>query len=71
MPSSHFTWESFQKNQPIVCRPALPKDTPDVMELTRTIWEGEDYVPKVWGSGLRISKDYWPWQSARKGGGYQ
>jgi GNAT superfamily N-acetyltransferase len=52
MPSSHFTWESFQKNQPIVCRPALPKDTPDVMELTRTIWEGEDYVPKVWREWL-------------------
>jgi GNAT superfamily N-acetyltransferase len=32
----------------LVCRPALPKDTPEVMELTRTIWNGEDYVPSVW-----------------------
>ncbi len=30
-----------------VCRPALPKDPPDVMELTRNIWEGDDYVPHV------------------------
>ena len=36
----------------IVCRPALPKDTPDVMELTSTIWEGEDYVPYVWSEWL-------------------
>ena len=36
----------------LVCRPALPKDTPDVMELTRTIWEGEDYVPAVWAEWL-------------------
>jgi len=37
----------------IVCRPALPKDTPDVLELTRTIWEGDDYVPHVWAEWLR------------------
>lgn len=36
----------------VVCRPALPKDTPDVMELTRNIWEGEDYVPFVWEDWL-------------------
>src|SRR3972149_1024856 len=36
----------------LVCRPALPKDTPDVMELTSTIWEGEDYVPHVWSEWL-------------------
>jgi GNAT superfamily N-acetyltransferase len=36
----------------IVCRPALPKDTPDVIELTRTIWEGHDYVPQVWEDWL-------------------
>ena len=36
----------------LVCRPALPKDTPEVMELTRTIWDGEDYVPHVWGEWL-------------------
>jgi GNAT superfamily N-acetyltransferase len=32
----------------IVCRPALPKDTPEVMDFTARIWSGEDYVPQVW-----------------------
>ncbi len=32
----------------IVCRPALPFDTPGMLELTSRIWEGEDYVPDVW-----------------------
>jgi GNAT superfamily N-acetyltransferase len=36
----------------IVCRPALPKDTPDVIDLTKTIWEGHDYVPIVWQDWL-------------------
>ena len=36
----------------VVCRPALPKDTPDVIELSSTIWEGHDYVPKVWDEWL-------------------
>ncbi|MGE5223404.1 MAG: GNAT family N-acetyltransferase [Omnitrophica WOR_2 bacterium] len=36
----------------IACRPALPKDTVDVIELTRHIWEGEDYVPFVWADWL-------------------
>jgi GNAT superfamily N-acetyltransferase len=53
MSSSQYTWASFRKNYPILCRPALPKDTPDVMELTRTIWEGQDYVPAVWGEWLQ------------------
>jgi GNAT superfamily N-acetyltransferase len=39
-----------------VCRPALPKDTPEVMQLTRTIWEGEDYVPYVWEDWLADPK---------------
>lgn len=34
--------------KPIVCRPALPMDTPGMLELTRQIWEGEDYVPGTW-----------------------
>lgn len=41
-------WEEF----PIICRPALPKDTADVFKLTKHIWEGEDYVPKVWSQWL-------------------
>ena len=36
----------------VVCRPALPKDTPDVIALTKTIWEGHDYVPIVWQDWL-------------------
>lgn len=36
----------------VVCRPALPRDTPDVMELTRHIWEGHDYIPYVWAKWL-------------------
>lgn len=36
----------------LVCRPALPKDIREVMDLTRTIWDGEDYVPHVWQDWL-------------------
>lgn len=36
----------------LVCRPALPKDTPDILELTKTIWDGNDYVPYVWQEWL-------------------
>jgi GNAT superfamily N-acetyltransferase len=35
-----------------VCRPALPQDTPRVLELTRTIWGGHDYLPYVWDDWL-------------------
>ena len=45
-------WTRPETLYTILCRPALPKDTPDVMELTRTIWEGEDYVPHVWAEWL-------------------
>jgi GNAT superfamily N-acetyltransferase len=37
---------------PVVCRPARPSDTGDVLELTRTIWDGHDYVPEVWDAWL-------------------
>ncbi len=37
----------------ITCRPALPQDTVDVLELTKTIWEGHDYIPEVWEDWLR------------------
>ena len=36
----------------LVLRPAVPEDTPAVMELTSTIWEGHDYVPHVWHEWL-------------------
>jgi len=37
----------------LVCRPALPKDTPEVIALTSLIWEGDDYVPYVWEDWLK------------------
>ncbi len=42
--------ETQQPN--LICRPARAEDTPYVLELTRTIWEGDDYVPRVWESWL-------------------
>ncbi|OGO28153.1 MAG: hypothetical protein A2136_08070 [Chloroflexi bacterium RBG_16_54_11] len=39
-------------NDIVVCRPALQKDTPEVMELCSHIWEGGDYVPQVWQDWL-------------------
>jgi GNAT superfamily N-acetyltransferase len=56
MPEIPYTWSSFNKNHPVICRPALPKDTPQVLELTRTIWDGEDYVPMVWGEWMEDTR---------------
>lgn len=42
----------FQSLHAVVCRPALPMDTAGVMELTREIWDGHDYVPHVWAEWL-------------------
>lgn len=36
----------------IVCRPALPSDKADVMEFTKFIWEGHDYVRYAWDEWL-------------------
>lgn len=36
----------------VVCRPALLKDTADMLELTSHIWEGNDYLPQVWAEWL-------------------
>jgi len=36
----------------VVCRPALQKDTEEVMELCSHIWEGGDYIPQVWEEWL-------------------
>ena len=36
----------------IVCRPALEKDTEEVMELCSHIWDGGDYIPSVWDEWL-------------------
>jgi GNAT superfamily N-acetyltransferase len=37
----------------VVCRPALPVDTPQALELSSKIWGGEDYVPYVWEDWLQ------------------
>lgn len=37
---------------PVAIRRACPEDTPDVLELTSHIWDGEDYVPQAWESWL-------------------
>ncbi len=36
----------------VVCRPALPSDSKDVLEFTKFIWEGHDYIKYVWRDWL-------------------
>jgi GNAT superfamily N-acetyltransferase len=36
----------------VICRPALAKDTEEVMELCSHIWDGGDYTPQVWDEWL-------------------
>jgi GNAT superfamily N-acetyltransferase len=43
---------SHSKRIRVDCRPALESDTPAMLELTALIWEGSDYVPKVWAEWL-------------------
>ncbi len=40
--------ELREKLDVVVCRPALPLDTDDVLRFTEKILGGEDYVPEVW-----------------------
>jgi GNAT superfamily N-acetyltransferase len=42
----------------VVCRPALLKDTADMLELTRHIWEGNDYLPQVWAEWLADAQGF-------------
>ena len=42
----------FNEPEFVVCRPALPKDTEQVMELCSHIWDGGDYIPQVWHEWL-------------------
>ncbi len=66
MTSQGSRWRHPEELYALVCRPALPQDTSDVMELTRTIWEGEDYVPGAWlgwlqdANGLLAVAQYGP-----------
>ena len=36
----------------VVCRPALPRDTADVLEFCKGIWDGHDYIQYVWDMWL-------------------
>ena len=36
----------------VVCRPALPSDKADVIEFTKFIWDGHDYVQYTWDEWL-------------------
>jgi GNAT superfamily N-acetyltransferase len=36
----------------LVCRPALPSDSADVLEFTKFIWDGHDYIGEVWRDWL-------------------
>ena len=36
----------------VVCRPALPMDAADVLEFTKFIWDGHDYIKYVWHDWL-------------------
>ena len=36
----------------VVCRPALPCDTADVLEFCKGIWDGQDYIQYVWDMWL-------------------
>jgi GNAT superfamily N-acetyltransferase len=36
----------------LVCRPALARDTQDILEFTKFIWGGDDYISYVWNDWL-------------------
>jgi GNAT superfamily N-acetyltransferase len=36
----------------VTIRPALPSDTPDVLEFCKHIWGGTDYLPSIWDEWL-------------------
>lgn len=40
------------KEPPILIRPAWESDKADMLELTAHMWEGHDYIPKVWSDWL-------------------
>jgi GNAT superfamily N-acetyltransferase len=44
--------EIKEKLDVVVCRPALPLDTEDVLRFTEKIWGGGDYVPMAWQDWL-------------------
>lgn len=42
----------------LVCRAALPMDTPQVLDMTRHIWDGRDYIPYVWQDWLADAEGF-------------
>src|SRR3989304_1033395 len=48
VPELSMPTEALPLKPALVCRPALPVDTPAVLDLTARIWDGGDYVPRVW-----------------------
>ncbi len=42
----------------LVCRSALPMDTPAILDLTRHIWNGHDYIPVVWQDWLADAEGF-------------
>lgn len=44
--------ELKEKLDVVICRPALPLDTDDVLRFTRRIGEGGDYIPGLWQEWL-------------------
>ena len=42
---------------PLVVRPAARSDREAVFEISATVWDGHDYLPKVWDIWLQESKD--------------
>ena len=48
-------WPDLEERQPVTvreneihCRPARPKDKDGALAISARIWEGHDYVPRVW-----------------------
>ena len=48
----------------VTCRPALPSDRADVLEFTKFIWDGHDYIKYVWDewfadpNGILVSAEF-------------
>jgi GNAT superfamily N-acetyltransferase len=44
--------DAWDDGEVVVCRPALHRDTGQVLELSSHIWDGGDYIPSVWADWL-------------------
>jgi predicted N-acetyltransferase YhbS len=40
----------------VLIRPARQEDTPDMIEVTNRIWDGQDYIPQVWAEWLEDAR---------------